>query len=143
MTIKKNNNYYITIMNITQGFLLAGCVVMLVLILKCQSIPYREGVFAGPGKTSWDKWDNYDKNYSDKREYWGQLDPEGGWQGNPYSPTNNPGGYGFGYATGDVGAPGVGGPYVPQPARLQPPGVDLANATEEELAYIYKTNLMS
>ena len=132
-------------MNKIEAILLGGCILLIMLLIKCQKIQYREGAFAGPGVTTWDDWDNYDKNMRSKREYWSQWDPEGGWQGNPYSPQNNPGGYGFGAAAnmGKPGAfPGGYGPYAPRPSRQTKKDINLAHASDDELSYAYRSNIM-
>jgi hypothetical protein len=132
-------------MKSAEAILLAGCVIVFILLINCSKHKYREGVtFATQGDKTWDKWDNYDKTNSNRRDYWGQVDPEGGWQGNPYSPKNNPGGYGFPIATGTaLGFPiGVGGPYIATHVSQDHPTVNVASATNEELAYMYKAGIM-
>jgi hypothetical protein len=130
-----------------EAILLAGCAVVLILLLDCYKLKYREGAtFANQGDETWDKWDNYSKNNSNRRDYWGQMDPEGGWQGNPYAPKNNPGGYGFPIATGAaLGFPvaaGVGSPHTDSPTRQVRPDIDLASASDDELTYMYNAGIM-
>jgi len=138
-----------------EAILLAGCVVVFILLCKCRDIKYREGAvaFATQSNNTWDDWDNYAKNNSHKREYWGQLDPEGGWQGNPYSPKNNPGGYGFNAAMSGAAMPGYAQQYAPRgpvtagpqtavPTQYAKPDINFATATKEELSYMYKAGIM-
>lgn len=134
--------------------LLAMCVIVVMLLVHCSQELNCESMTP---KITWEKWDNYAKDNSHKREYWGQWDPEGGWQGNPYAPNNNPGGYGFAAVTSGQALPGGGGqqyqqyqqyqrpsnPYVATPARQARPEINFANASKEELAYMYKSGIMA
>jgi uncharacterized membrane protein len=83
---------------------------------------------------TWEDWDNYAKTYGNTRAYWGRYSPGGGWEGSPYSPENNPGGV---LATGGVSLYGHAAP--PQTTARH---VNLAHATNEDLDYLYKSQLM-
>lgn len=91
-----------------------------------------------PTKT-WDDWDNYDKDYGNTRAYWGSMDPEGGWTGNPHAPGNDPSGYGFGATTPDYGRARYGRGAYHHPRHE----INLATASEDELASEYRIGIMS
>jgi len=94
---------------------------------------YRDGFNSG----SWDDYDNYSKNYGGTRAYYGAWNEDGGWEGDPYSPKNDPSGMAF----GGLGQPiyGYGG-YRPQQRRPSR-DINLAKASDEELSYLLKSQI--
>jgi len=89
----------------------------------------KEG-FLPPGSHTgtWTDWDDYAKNYGNTRAYWGNVAPGGGWEGSPYSPENNPSGVMF-INTQNVSSSNV-------------KNTNLAKASDEELDYLYKSEIM-
>lgn len=86
---------------------------------------------------TWTDWDNYAQMYGGTRAYYGALDPEGGWHGNPHSPMNDPTGLGYGAQTPNYNAYGRSGL-----ARF-PQEVNLASASDSELASEYRKGILA
>lgn len=104
-------------------------------LYKCQK---RKDSFL-PSK-SWDDWDNYDKDYGNTRAYWGSVDSEGGWSGNPHSPSNDPSGYGFGAASPDYNRRINRNKNIFHRHHKE---INLATASDDELTSKYRMGIMS
>jgi hypothetical protein len=122
--------------------LVAVIIVLIIMLLKQDPRPANPEGFL-PTQT-WEDWDNYDQDHGNTRAYWGSMDPEGGWTGNPHAPMNDPSGLGFGAATPDYSAQ-----YQPRQRGFSRQGArpvstkSIAHATDGELSAMYRSGIMA
>lgn len=133
--------------------IILGGAVVIIIILLFKNVKMSDGSFnrntrygrtrsrssfipQGTHSRTWDEWDDYEKKYGNTRSYWGKTAAGGGWEGSPYSPTNNPSG------TYKLGGPYRLGQDTTNRHRSIAADVNLVNSTTAELGDLYRSGIM-